>query len=141
MPYRYCAPVALLSAALLLSGCASDSLLSGPNGSITTTSALTAPANPVCLSLSSQIDTLRAEGVAEKIEKAAAKKYKMTTADLAKADQLTKANADFQSKCSTLPAKPATASVGPANPSAAGASGPGKASAAATTAFASPAKQ
>ena len=46
---------------------------------------------------------------AEKIEKAAAKKYKMTQTDLNKADQLTKANADFQFRCSTIMPKSASA--------------------------------
>ena len=45
---------------------------------------------------------LRKEGIADKIEKAAAKKYKMTQADLSKADQLTKANTEFQFRCSTI---------------------------------------
>ena len=47
--------------------------------------------------------------MADKIEKAATKKYKMTSADLAKADQLTKANADFQVRCSTIMPRPMSA--------------------------------
>ena len=35
----------------------------------------------------------------------------MTQADLAKADQLTKANAEFQARCSTVSPKPTTAQV------------------------------
>jgi len=42
---------------------------------------------------------LQQEGVAAKVEKAAAKKHKMTAADLNKAAELNKANAEFQSKC------------------------------------------
>jgi hypothetical protein len=49
--------------------------------------------------------------VADKIEKASIRKYKMTRADLVKADQLTKANAEFQLRCSTIMPKPATAQV------------------------------
>lgn len=139
--HRYSAPSVLLSAALLLTGCASDSLLSGQNGTVTSALTPPPPANPACISLSSQIDALRAEGVADKIEKAAAKKYKMTAADLGKADQLTKANADFQTKCSTLPAKPATA-AGPLGPSqTAGASGAKKGPGSASSASAAVAKQ
>ena len=52
-------------------------------------------------------------GHRRKIEKAAAKKYKMTAADLKKADQLTKANADFQQRCSTIPPKPTNAQAAP----------------------------
>ena len=63
--------------------------------------------DPACVTLASRIEALRKEGIADKIEKAAAKKYKMTQADLAKADQLTKANADFQFRCSTIMPKSA----------------------------------
>jgi hypothetical protein len=59
----------------------------------------------------SRIEGLRKEGVADKIEKASIKKYKMTHADLGKADQLTKANAEFQLRCSTIMPRPTTAQV------------------------------
>jgi len=65
------------------------------------------------VTLASRIEALRKEGIAEKIEKAAAKKYKMTQSDLNKADQLTKANADFQLRCSTIMPKSASAMVDP----------------------------
>jgi hypothetical protein len=104
---------ALVLAGVMLAGCAGD------NENIFTTGALgsqTAAApepkvDPVCVTLISRIETLRREGIAEKIEKAAAKKYKMTNSDLVKADQLTKANADFQVRCSTITPKPSTAQV------------------------------
>ena len=68
------------------------------------------------------------------IEKASLKKYKMTTVDLAKADQLNKANTEFQFKCSTV--KPAagaqTAAVTPAAATAAKAAAPVVAAKAAT---------
>ena len=96
---------ALVLASLMLAGCAGDD-----NEGIFTTGALgtsqTAAAepkvDPACLTLASRIEGLRKEGVSDKIEKAAVKKYKMTQADLAKADQLTKANAEFQLRCSTV---------------------------------------
>ena len=56
--------------------------------------------DPQCETLASQIGSLRQQGIAEKVEKAAAKKYKMTAGDLNKAAELNKANADFQSRCS-----------------------------------------
>ena len=59
-----------------------------------------AKVDPACVALTSRIEGLRKEGIADKIEKASAKKYKMTQADLTKADQLTKANAEFQVRCS-----------------------------------------
>lgn len=96
------------SLALMLGGCANDgSSTLGSNlfssSSTTTASIPEKPrTDPACFSLTSQIDTLKKEGIAEKVEKAAAKKYKMTAADLAKAAQLNRANAEFQTKCSTL---------------------------------------
>lgn len=115
---------ALALAGLLLTGCA------GEGGSFFTTGTLgsnnaEAPVaknepkvDPGCVALVSRIETLRKEGIAEKIERAAAKKYKMTAADLAKADQLTKANNEFQVRCSTIAPAPtmATPSKGPSRP-------------------------
>ena len=97
---------ALVLAGLLLAGCAVE----GSDG-LFTTGSLVGPqtaeqkADPACLTLASSIDALRKEGIPDKIEKAAAKRYKMTQADLKKADQLTKANADFQVRCSTVTPK------------------------------------
>lgn len=114
---------ALIAAgSLALTACSSTSDLFGSGGSssdVTTQSlAQSQPKiDPACGNLALDIDTLRREGIADKVEKAAAKKYKMTPADLSKANQLNKANAEFQSKCSTLPrsaavsATPAPAAV------------------------------
>jgi hypothetical protein len=106
----------LVLAGLLLAGCAADGtpnfFTTGALGTSSETAAAPEPrVDPACVSLVSRIEALRKEGVADKIEKAAAKKYKMTSADLAKADQLTKANADFQLRCSTIMPKPAQAQV------------------------------
>jgi hypothetical protein len=107
---------AVLLVGVMLAGCAGDSA----DGLFTTgslagsTAAAQPKTDPVCVTLASSIDGLRKEGIAEKIEKAAAKKYKMTATDLKKADQLTKANADFQQRCSTLPPKPTNAQAAPA---------------------------
>jgi hypothetical protein len=73
------------------------------------------------VSLNQQIETLRRDGVHTKVENAAAKKYKLTAADIAKADQLNKANADFQAKCGprlpiTAAAAPGQGTVVPATP-------------------------
>jgi len=121
------ASAALLLSGALLAGCAGD----GSDGGLFTTGAIgsetaTAEApktDPACVALSSRIDGLRREGVGDKIEKAAAKRYKMTTADLGKVDQLTKANAEFQLRCSTItpsntaqtPAAPPAKKVSAAN--------------------------
>jgi len=108
------ASAALVLAGVALAGCAGD----GSDNMFTTgalgTQQAAAPepkVDPLCVTLVSRIEGLRKEGVADKIEKAAVKKYKMTNADLAKADQLTKANAEFQLRCSTIMPKPTTAQV------------------------------
>ena len=106
---------ALVLASLLLAGCAADGspnfFTTGALGTSETAAAPEAKVDPACVALVSRIEALRKEGVAEKIEKAATKKYKMTNADLAKADQLTKANADFQLRCSTIMPRPMSAQV------------------------------
>ena len=120
------ASVALLLSGALLAGCAGD----GSEGGFFTTGALgdnsataEAKVDPACVSLTSRIEGLRKEGIADKIEKASAKKYKMTQADLAKADQLTKANAEFQARCSLVSPKPTTAQV-KSGPTKSGSGGP-----------------
>ena len=106
--------MALVLAGATLAGCAGD----GSDNMFTTgalgTQQAAAPepkVDPLCVTLVSRIEGLRKEGVADKIEKASIKKYKMTQADLTKADQLTKANAEFQLRCSTIMPRPTTAQV------------------------------
>ena len=115
-------PAVLLIGSIALAGCAGSDPFGGGANQVTTSSVTLQPQkiDPACPSLAAQIDSLRREGVADKIEKAAAKKYKMTPADISKADQLNKVNADFQSKCSTLPR---TASVAPVTPTTAAPAG------------------
>jgi hypothetical protein len=109
---------ALLLSGSLLAGCAGDGsdnlFTTGALGSQepTNMAAVEPKVDPMCITLTSRIEGLRREGIAEKIEKASAKKYKMTQADLAKADQLNKANAEFQARCSQLSPKPTTAQMG-----------------------------
>jgi len=108
---------AVLLVGVLLAGCAGDSadgLFTTGSLSGSSATAAAAKTDPACVTLAASIDGLRKEGVADKIEKAAAKKYKMTATDLKKADQLTKANADFQQRCSTIPPKPTNAQAAPA---------------------------
>ncbi len=107
---------ALVVAGLMLAGCAME----GGDGLFTTgsltgssTAAADPKADPACITLASRIETLRKDGIPDKIEKAAAKRYKMTQADLGKADQLTKASAEFQARCSTITPRP-TAAEAPA---------------------------
>lgn len=112
---KLCAPTAMLIGAVLLAGCSGDGALLG--SPLTTSSISDSKIDPVCVSLTAEIDGLVKEGVAEKVEKAAAKKYKLKAADLTKADKLNKANAEFQNRCALNPTKPAvtTASATPAD--------------------------
>jgi hypothetical protein len=131
MRFRFLAVAMTVAAYGSLVGCANDEgLASLTTSSVTPGNAAIAPrVDPACISLSEQIEQLRKDGVQEKVEKAAARKYKMKSADLAKADQLNKINAEFQTRCSTLPARPQTAQ-GPAAPGAqVASSGPGGAAA------------
>jgi hypothetical protein len=105
---------ALVLGGVLLAGCAdgSDGLFT--TGSLTGGGqSADAKADPACMTLASRIEALRKDGIPDKIEKAAAKRYKMTQADLGKADQLTKANAEFQTRCSTVKTAPVTAEAPP----------------------------
>lgn len=125
---------ALATGTALLAGCADNNSLFGNSSNLTTASvapvaAATPKTDPACAALASQIDGLRKEGIADKIEKAAQKKYKLTTAELAKADQLNKTNADFQGKCSNYKPVMASAATTPAAPAM-----PAKVTAAASTA-------
>jgi hypothetical protein len=100
-------PALVLIGSTALAGCSGGLDTFGGGSSDVTTSAIAqnqAPkVDPACGNLALEIDTLRREGVADKIERAASGKYKMKKADLTKASQLNKANGEFQAKCSTLP--------------------------------------
>jgi len=105
---------------LLLAGCAEGSLGSAFNtGSIDPQKQAAAEQadkskQALCATLVSQIEALNSEGVSDKVSKAAAKKYKLKSGDLAKADELNKANTEFQSKCSSYP--PRIAATAPVDP-------------------------
>ncbi len=114
MALRLSVFAALLAVPTVLAGCADTPTLLGNSANLTTASVspTTAPkVDPACTNLSSQIEGLRKEGIADKVEKASLKKYKLTTAELVKADQLNKANADFQGKCGTVKASAAATPI------------------------------
>lgn len=106
--------------AAAVTGCAADGSLnlqtSSVNGQAPQAAAAAPKVDPVCAALVAQIEDIRRDGIADKIEKAANKKYKMTTADLVKADQLNKANGDFQAKCTPQPVQASVAPVKPVSP-------------------------
>ena len=107
MSIRILAAVVALGAAGLAGGCASDANLLGE--SLTTASVTPAKSepkvDPQCVALMSKIDALRKEGTPERIEKVAAGKSKTAVVKrdaLQRISDLDKANAEFQSRCSTL---------------------------------------
>ncbi len=114
---------ALYAAALacVLAGCANDGSLSSAfnTGSIdpqkqAANEQAEKSKQALCNTLVSQIEALNSEGVTDKVSKAAAKKYKLKATDLTKADELNKANVEFQSKCSSYP--PRVAATAPIEP-------------------------
>jgi hypothetical protein len=129
------ASAALMLAGVMLAGCSGDNGVGFTTGALgsQTAAAPETKVDPVCVTLASRIEALRKEGIADKIEKAAAKKYKMTHGDLMKADQLTKASAEFQGHCSTMGPTTAQAPSGMPASTAATASAPKSAASHATT--------
>jgi hypothetical protein len=109
--------------ALLLAGCSSDGGLFDTD-SLTTQSISTNPstamatkADPACYTIAQRIETLRREGVTERLEKASAGKSSTVSVkrtSLAQAAELDRANAEFQAKCSAFGPRPAQAQVAPA---------------------------
>lgn len=122
------APAIALFGAALLAGCAEDSSLFSGTSNLTTASVgETQKTDPACVSLASQIESLKKEGVADKVAQASIKKYKLTPADLTKADQLNRSNTEFQAKCSVVkPAASQTASAAPVAPNGPAATAPVK---------------
>ena len=110
---------------LLAGGCANDGSNALSTASVTPDKLAAAQSqpkvDPVCMSLASQIDTLRKEGTVERLEKAASGKsssVQVKRTALAKQTELNKANAEFQTRCG--PALPkAQSAQAPAAPVAA----------------------
>ena len=123
--------------ACLLAGCADGSLNSFNTGAIdpqkqAANEQAEKSKQALCGTLVSQIEALNTEGVSDKVAKAAAKKYKLKATDLTKADELNKANTEFQSKCSSYP--PRVATTAPIEPVTASSMTTGSTTAAATPA-------
>lgn len=122
MHKRMIGMVAAMIAGTLAAGCANDGgLLAGSltTASVTEQAAASATpqqkVDPQCVALMSKIDQLRKEGTPARIEKISTGKG--TTAQvkresLARITELDKANAEFQSRCSTL-STPQQAAVAP----------------------------
>ncbi len=114
MKARSAVAFAIVPITLFAAGCAQDGTLASGGLSTSSINPQAAKTDPACMTLATQIETLRKDGVADKVAKAAAKKYRMKTADLAKADELNKANAQFKAKCAPMPSQSKTASTAPA---------------------------
>jgi hypothetical protein len=112
--------IAFVLVSVMLAGCAQDgTLLTGSLNTASIDQTQQQPKqNPLCVTLASQIEALNKEGVSAKLSKAAAKKYKLKQSDLAKADELNKANGEFQAKCSEYPPAPVVAETEPEQPAA-----------------------
>jgi hypothetical protein len=97
----------------LAAGCAQDGTLTtgGLNTSAIDQAGAQSKSDPACLTLAAQIEALNRDGTFDRVSKAAAKKYTLKTADLAKADELNKANTEFQTKCSAYPPRPVVAAT------------------------------
>ena len=110
--------------AAVAGGCAGDStgglFATGALGESPAATPVKASVDPVCVSMSSQIDGLRKEGTVDRLEKAAdgkSKSVEVQRTALAKQTQLNKLNADFIAKCGpALPKSAVTAAAAPAQP-------------------------
>lgn len=106
---------------MLLAGCSSGGGLFGSDP-LTTQSISTNPSamaaapkiDPACYTIAQRIETLRREGVTERLEKASTGKSSTVAVkrtSLAQAAELDRANAEFQAKCSTFGPRPAQAAA------------------------------
>jgi hypothetical protein len=117
MTARRFATISLLSLAAMAGGCADNNNLLSTASVAPDKTVVAAKVDPACVALSNQIDTLRAEGSVDRLEKAAAGKtsnVQVKRASLAKQAELNKANADFQTKCGPQIPKAQTAQAAPA---------------------------
>jgi hypothetical protein len=117
MKARRFTTVSLFACSALLAGCANaNNPLATASVTPDKPSVVASKVDPVCVSLSGQIETLRKESAVEGLEKAATGKtaiVKVKRASLAKQAELNKANADFQTKCGPVIPKPQTAQAAP----------------------------
>lgn len=135
MTSRILTSLSVMTLAALTAGCSADGGTALSTASVAPDKVAAVKIDPVCLSLASQIDSLRAEGSVDRLEKAAAGKssnVQVKRTSLAKQAELNKANADFQAKCGPkIPAAqtahsavPAAAHVAPVATTAAAATTP-----------------
>lgn len=106
----------VVAATVLMCGCANGGLdLS--TASISQQQTAAAKPDPVCTSLASQINQLKADGTIDKLEKAAegkTTKVSIKRTALQKQAELNKANSQYQARCGTAPATQTAAVQQPA---------------------------
>lgn len=128
-------------ASSVLLGCAQDGMSLLTTGSTLPDKKLAAPIDPACLALQNRIALLQDEGTVSRVEKAATgstSSVMIKRAALGKVAELNKANDEFRTRCSKLPAAataaaPAVAAPAAAVPAAATTGSPAAIAAAATT--------
>jgi hypothetical protein len=125
-------------AAALAGGCANSGLDLSTASISPDKNGTLAKSDPVCVSLATQISTIRGDGTIDRLEKAAdgkSSKVEVKRTALQKQAELNKANADFLTRCG--PAIPAQAAAQQPATTTASAAAPAKTAAATTKAAAS----
>ena len=115
MTPRKFAIISAFAATAALAGCAADNALQ--TASVADQKQAQAKVDPACIALAQQINTLRAEGSVERLEKAAEGKGKSVNVkrtSLATQVELNQANAQFQAKCGPNIPSATTVQVTPA---------------------------
>jgi hypothetical protein len=111
-----------VTVALALAGCSGGSgenLIKTSSISKPQTAAAKPAINPVCASLTSQINTTRQEGTPARVSAVSTGKTRMVKikrASLAKMAELDRLNSEFQAKCSKVPMHQTAAIAQPAKP-------------------------
>lgn len=114
--------IAAIAVGTTLAGCAGD-----PTTDLLTTASIAKPApsqahpyepafDPACPGLKSKITSIRAEGTPGRVHKVATGKTKIVRikrASIAKVAELDRLNAEFQAKCSKLPAQKTASKAAP----------------------------
>lgn len=118
MTARTAAHLAILAlSSVFAAGCANNGALSTAAIAPDKPSATAAKVDPACMTLASQIDALRQDGAAERLERASTgkgTKVSVRRETLAKQVELNKANAEFQAKCGPSIPRAQTAQAVPA---------------------------
>lgn len=118
MTPRILTSLSVTALAVLAAGCSADGNALSTASVAPEKTVVANKVDPICVSLASQIDSLRNEGSVGRLEKAAEGKtsnVQVKRTSLAKQAELNKANADFQMRCGPkIPAAQTAQTVAPA---------------------------